>query len=136
MYIATGVSRIAPVPSVMNAYCCRSFSHRTCPICRAKVQNSGDAWVLADRPDVSAMAFETTQYLVGLSERSGVKVNSSGVKVNSSGVKVNSSGVKINSSGVKVKSAGVGVATPASASATNAEGADDSQLHRADTDSS
>ena len=115
MYIATGVSRIAPVPSVMNAYCCRSFSHRTCPICRAKVQNSGDAWVLADRPDVSAMAFETTQYLVGLSERSGVKVNSSGVKV---------------------KSGGVGVAIPASPSATNSEGAGDLQLQRADTDTS
>ena len=51
----------------------RNFNHGTCPICRAKVRSTDDTWVLTEKPDAAEMAYETTEYLMGLTERSGVK---------------------------------------------------------------
>ena len=54
----------------------RNVNHKTCPICRAKVNAKDDTWVLTEKPDTSEMALETTEYLMGLTDRSGYEAQS------------------------------------------------------------
>lgn len=51
---------------------CRNVNHKTCPICRATVKSTDDTWVLTEKPDESEMAYETTGYLMGLADRTGI----------------------------------------------------------------
>ncbi|XP_041366238.1 RING finger protein 141-like [Gigantopelta aegis] len=48
-----------------------NVSHNTCPICRFKVKNSDDTWVLTEKPDSSDYESEVKGYLVGLADRPG-----------------------------------------------------------------
>ena len=50
----------------------RNFSNKSCPVCRAKVKNTSDSWVLTERPDSTDMAHESTDYLMDLADRSGI----------------------------------------------------------------
>ena len=50
----------------------RNVNHKTCPICRATVKSTDDTWVLTEKPDESEMAYETTGYLMGLADRTGI----------------------------------------------------------------
>ena len=47
----------------------RSDAHKTCPVCRADVQNPGDTWVLTDKPDTSEYESEVREHLVSIADR-------------------------------------------------------------------
>ena len=41
------------------------------------MNNADDTWVLTEKPDSNEMAMETTEYLMGLTDRSGYEVTRS-----------------------------------------------------------
>ena len=48
---------------------CRTDTHSTCPICRAKCKSSADAWELTDAPDSTEFKSEVCEVLVGIADR-------------------------------------------------------------------
>ena len=69
-------SIVLPKHLVKLLFFFRNVNHKTCPICRAKVDNSDDTWVLTEKPDQNEMAYETTGYLMGLADRTGTPSHS------------------------------------------------------------
>ncbi|XP_067142168.1 RING finger protein 141-like [Centruroides vittatus] len=46
-----------------------NVSNKTCPICREKLENTGDSWVLSEIPDSEIVSAELLQTLMGMIEK-------------------------------------------------------------------